>query len=95
MRDKASMRERVLETFDPENGGPQPPADAKGRVLEAVVAFVLGAGFWRLIVTDSWVASAVFGVLLAGVLFAYGLLRRRLAEDAGRDDRRPPRPPRA
>jgi hypothetical protein len=94
MSGKPSMRERVLETFDPENGAPPPP-DAKGRVLEAVVAFVLGAAFWRLIVTDSWVASAVFGVLLAGVLFAYGLLRRRLAEDAGPDDRRPPRPPRA
>jgi len=89
MSPRRSMKDRVLETFDPAEGGPPPPADVRGRVLEAVVAFVLGAGLWRLVVTDSWVASAVFGVLLAGVLFAYGLLRQRLAEDAKAGGRRP------
>jgi hypothetical protein len=84
------MRERVQQTFDPAGGdGPPPPTDTAGVVLEALVAFVLGAGFWRLVVSDSWVASAVFGLLLAGVLFAYGLFRRRAVERSG--DGRPPR----
>lgn len=86
---RPSIRDRVQQTFDVENGE-VPPPDTTGRVIEALVAFVLGAGFWRLVVTDSWAASAVFGVLLAGVLFAYGLFRRRLSEAGGRgDDRRP------
>jgi hypothetical protein len=91
-RKRPSIREQVQKTFNVENGE-APPPDTTGRVLEAVVAFVLGAGFWRLVVTDSWVASVVFGVLLAAVLFAYGLFRRRLVEDRrpGRDDDRPPR----
>ncbi|WP_157251638.1 hypothetical protein [Patulibacter americanus] len=91
-RKRPSIREQVQKTFNVENGE-VPPPDTTGRVLEAVVAFVLGAGFWRLVVTDSWVASIVFGVLLAAVLFAYGLFRRRLVEDRrpGRDDDRPPR----
>jgi hypothetical protein len=82
------MRERVQQTFEREGGdGPPPPPDAVGVVLEALVAFVLGTGFWRLVVSDSWVASAVFGVLLAGVLFAYGLFRRRAVERSGRPPR--------
>jgi hypothetical protein len=89
---RPSIRDRVQQTFDVDTGEPPPP-DTTGRVLEALVAFVLGAGFWRLVVTDSWAASAVFGLLLAAVLFAYGLFRRRLTEDRGpgRDDDRPPR----
>jgi hypothetical protein len=93
MRNKRpTIRERVQETFNVENGE-APPPDTTGRVIEALVAFVLGAGFWRLVVTDSWVACVVFGVLLAGVLFAYGLFRRRLVEDRrpGHDDDRRPR----
>jgi hypothetical protein len=91
-RKRRSIREQVQETFDVENGE-VPPPDTTGRVLEAIVAFVLGAGFWRLVVGESWVASIVFGVLLAAVLFAYALFRRRLVEDRrpGRDDDRPPR----
>lgn len=89
---RPSIRERVQQTFDVESGE-VPPPDTTGRVLEAVVAFVLGAGFWRLVVTDSWPAAVVFGVLLAAILFAYGLFRRRLTEDRGRDrgDDGPPR----
>jgi pilus assembly protein TadC len=90
-RKRRSIREQVQETFNVENGE-VPPPDTTGRVLETLVAFVLGAGFWRLVVSDSWVASIVFGVLLAAVLFAYGLFRRRLIEDRpGRGDDRPPR----
>lgn len=89
---RPSIRDRVQQTFNLEDGE-APPPDTTGRVIEALVAFVLGAAFWRVVVTDSWVASIVFGVLLAGVLFAYGLFRRRLTEDRGRgrDDDRPPR----
>lgn len=91
---RPSIRERVQQTFDVERGDGPPPPDTTGRVIEALVAFVLGAGFWRLVVTDSWVASAVFGALLAALLFAYGLFRRRLTDDGPRDrgdDGPPPR----
>jgi hypothetical protein len=92
-RKRPSIRDRVQQTFDVGSGEVPPPPDTTGRVIEAVVAFLLGAGFWRLVVTDSWVASVVFGVLLAAVLFAYGLFRRRLTDDRrpGRDDEPPPR----
>lgn len=90
-RRKQVMRDRVRETFGPA-GEPLPPTDRTGKILEAVVAFVLGTGFWRLVVSDSWVISVVFGLLLAALLFSYGLFRSRMAEKAADDaDRRPPR----
>ena len=90
-RRKQVMRDRVRDTFGPA-GEPLPPADRTGKILEAVVAFVLGTGFWRLVVSDSWVISVVFGLLLAALLFSYGLFRSRMAEKAADDaDRRPPR----
>lgn len=90
-RRKQVMRDRVRDTFGPA-GEPLPPADRTGKTLEAVVAFVLGTGFWRLVVSDSWVVSAVFGLLLAALLFSYGLFRSRMAEKATDDaDRRPRR----
>lgn len=90
-RRKQAMRDRVQETFGPA-GEPLPPADRTGRILEALVAFVLGTAFWRLVVSDSWVVSVVFGVLLAALLFSYGLFRGRMAEKAAGDATdRPPR----
>lgn len=86
-RRKQAMKDRVHDTFGP--AGELPPADRIGRILEALVAFALGTGFWRLVVSDSWVISAVFGVLLAALLFSYGLFRSRMAEKAGDDG--PPR----
>lgn len=88
-RRKATMKDRVHETFG-SAGDELPPPDRTTRILEAVVAFALGTGFWRLVVSDSWVTSAIFGVLLAAVLFSYGLFRGRMAEKA-KDDGRPPR----
>lgn len=87
-RRKQQMRDRVRDTFGPA-GEPLPPADRTGQILEALVAFLIGAGFWRLVVSDSWVISAVFGLLLAALLFSYGLFRSRMAEKASDDaDRR-------
>jgi hypothetical protein len=83
-RRKVAMKDRVHETFG--NAGDElPPPDRASQVLEAIVAFALGTGFWRLVVSDSWVTSAVFGALLAAVLFSYGLFRRRMVEKATQD----------
>lgn len=89
-RRKQQMRDRVRDTFGPA-GEPLPPADRTGKILEALVAFVLGTGFWRLVVSDSWVISVVFGLLLAALLFSYGLFRTRMAEKAEDDAGRRPR----
>jgi high-affinity Fe2+/Pb2+ permease len=89
-RRKQEMRDRVRDTFGPA-GEPLPPADRTGQVLEAIVAFALGTGFWRLLISDSWVVSAVFGVLLAALLFSYGLFRSRMAEKAAERSDDPPR----
>lgn len=89
-RRKQALRDRVHDTFGPA-GEPLPPSDRTGQVLEAVVAFALGTGFWRLLISDSWAVSAVFGVLLAALLFSYGLFRSRMAEKAAGDrDADPP-----
>jgi len=88
-RRKLAMKDRVQQTFGGASGE-LPPPDRTSQVLEALVAFALGTGFWRLVVSDSWVTSAVFGVLLAALLFSYGLFRRRLVEKA-KDGGRPPR----
>ncbi len=87
-RRKQALGDRVRDTFGPA-GEPLPPPDRTGKLLEAIVALVLGTAFWRLLISDSWVASVVFGVLLAVVLFGYGLLRSRIAEKATDDE--PPR----
>lgn len=83
------MKDRVHETFG-SAGEELPPPDRTSQILEAIVAFALGTGFWRLVVSESWVTSAVFGVLLAALLFGYGVLRRRMVEKA-KDADRPPR----
>lgn len=80
-RRKRAMKDRVHDTFGPA-GEPLPPADRTGKILEVLVAFALGTGFWRLVVSDSWAMSAVFGLLLAALLFSYGLFRSRMAEKA-------------
>lgn len=88
-RRKRAIRDQVQDTFG--SGGELPPADRTGRILEALVAFVLGTGFWRLVVSDSWVTSAVFGVVLAALLLSYSLFRSRVAEKgAGPADGDPP-----
>lgn len=86
-RRRQGIRDRVQETFGP--GHQPPPADRTGKIIEALVAFVLGTGFWRLVVSDSWVVSIVFGALLAALLFSYGLFRARLEERAEHRDRSP------
>ena len=83
-RRRQAMRERMQETFGAP-GDELPLPDRTGRILEALVAFVLGTGFWRLVVSDSWIVSAVFGLLLAALLFSYALLRGRLTDDADGD----------
>ena len=88
-RRKRAMQERIQGTFGAA-GDELPPPDRTSQILEAIVAFALGTGFWRLVVSDSWVTSAVFGVLLAALLFSYGLFRRRMVEKA-KDAGRPPR----
>lgn len=85
-RRKRAMKDRVHDTFG-NAGEPLPPADRTSQILEALVAFVLGAGFWRLVISDSWATSAVFGLLLAALLFSYGLFRARMAEKAAGDER--------
>lgn len=91
-RKRTTMKERVQETFGPGGEGLQEPPDRRGKVIEALVAFVLGTGFWRLVVSDNWVTSVVFGVLLAALLFSYGLFRSRMVEKAaGRAGGDPPR----
>ncbi len=81
------MRDQIQGAFAGPDGE-LPTPDRTGKLIEALVAFVLGTGFWRLIVSDSWVVSAVFGLLLAALLFSYGLFRSRLTADASDD---PPR----
>lgn len=85
------MKDRIQDTFGG-SGEELPPPDRTGKIVEAIVAFLLGTGFWRLVVSDSWVTSAVFGLLLAGLLFSYGLFKHRLEEKAATGgDGKPPR----
>ncbi len=90
-RRRRGIREQIQESFG--DVGDEPPTpDGAGKVLEAFVALLIGTGFWRLVVSDSWVVSVVFGVLLAALLYSYGLFRARMVERSreggGNDPRR-------
>lgn len=84
MSRRERIREEVQATFAPDGeGGPPPPSTAGGLLFEALIAFLLVGGAWRLLATDSWVQAVVVGAVVAAVIGAYNVFRRRQLDAGG------------